>query len=83
VKRDHGLPEEGGATSHATRCTIVMRAAQTHARGRASAIAELCRLHWYPLHIFARRLGHSSEDAHAEIDVLSEALIASEGRLGP
>ena len=26
-------------------------------------MAELCRLYWYPLYIFARRRGHSPEDA--------------------
>src|SRR4030095_5339565 len=27
------------------------------------ALAELCRIYWYPLYIFARRRGHSPEDA--------------------
>jgi RNA polymerase sigma factor (sigma-70 family) len=40
-----------------------MRAAQTQAQGGESALAELCRLYWYPLYIFARRRGHSPEDA--------------------
>src|ERR1700737_897036 len=40
-----------------------MRAAQSQAQGGESALAELCRLYWYPLYIFARRRGHSSEDA--------------------
>ena len=28
-----------------------------------SALAELCQLYWYPLYIFARRRGHSPDDA--------------------
>ena len=62
MKRDHGLPE-GAASFHATRWTIVMRAAQSQAQGGESALAELCRLYWYPLYIFARRRGHSPDDA--------------------
>jgi RNA polymerase sigma-70 factor (ECF subfamily) len=40
-----------------------MRAAQSQAQGAQSALAELCRLYWYPLYIFARRRGHSPHDA--------------------
>src|SRR6476661_6594956 len=42
---------------------MVMRAAQGQAQGGPSALAELCRLYWYPLYIFARRRGHSPDDA--------------------
>src|SRR6478736_8809597 len=42
---------------------MVMRAAQSQAQGGPSALAELCRVYWYPLYIFARRRGHSPEDA--------------------
>jgi RNA polymerase sigma factor (sigma-70 family) len=63
VKRDNGPPTEGAASFHTTRWTIVMRAAQSQAQGGQSALAELCRLYWYPLYIFARRRGHSPDDA--------------------
>jgi RNA polymerase sigma-70 factor (ECF subfamily) len=63
VKRDHGPPAEGAASFHTTRWTMVMRAAQSQAQGGPSALAELCRVYWYPLYIFARRRGHSPEDA--------------------
>jgi len=63
VKRDHGPPAEGAASFHTTRWTIVMRAVQSQALGGQSALAELCRLYWYPLYIFARRRGYSPEDA--------------------
>jgi MYXO-CTERM domain-containing protein len=63
VERDHGPPAEGAASFHTTRWTIVMRAAQTQAPGGLSALAELCRNYWYPLYLFARRRGHSPDDA--------------------
>jgi hypothetical protein len=62
VKREHGPPVEGAASFHTTRWTIVMRAPQSQAQGRQSALAELCRLHWCPLYFFARRRGHDSKD---------------------
>ena len=40
-----------------------MRAAQSQTQGGQSALAELCRLYWCPLSIFARRRGHSPDDA--------------------
>jgi hypothetical protein len=100
VERDHGPSAEGAASFHTTRWTIVMRAAQSQAPEGQSALAELCRLYWYPLYIFARRqrlrkrytallreeVGCTVSDP-AEIDeeihALCEALMASEGRLGP
>ena len=63
VKHDHGSPEEGAASFQLTRWTIVMGAAQSQAQGAPAALAELCRLYWYPLYIFARRRGYSPEDA--------------------
>jgi RNA polymerase sigma factor (sigma-70 family) len=63
VKRDHGTPLEGAASFHTTRWPIVMRAAHSQAQGGEAALEELCQLYWYPLYIFARRRGHSPEDA--------------------
>jgi DNA-directed RNA polymerase specialized sigma24 family protein len=63
VKRDHGPLAERAASFHTTCCTIVMGAAQSQAQEGRSALAELCRLYWYPLYIFARRRGHSPDDA--------------------
>jgi DNA-directed RNA polymerase specialized sigma24 family protein len=59
VERDHGPPAESAGSFHTTRWTIVMREAQ----GGQSALAELCRLYWYPLYIFARRRWYSPDDA--------------------
>ncbi len=63
MERDYGPSAEGAASFHTMRWTIVMRAAQSQAQGGQSALAELCRLYWYPLYIFARRRGHSPDDA--------------------
>src|ERR1700751_1216416 len=40
-----------------------MQAAQSQVQGGPAALAELCRLYWYPLYMFARRRGHSPDDA--------------------
>ena len=63
MEEDTGSPAKGAASFHATRWTIVMEAAQSQAQGGESALAELCQLYWYPLYIFARRRGHSPDDA--------------------
>jgi hypothetical protein len=63
VERDHGPLVEGAESFHTTRWTVVMRAAQSQAPWGQSALAELCRLYWYPLYTFARRRGRAPEDA--------------------
>ena len=63
MERDQGPSAEGAASFHTTRWTIVMRAAESQAQGGQSALAELCRLYWYPLYIFARLRGHLPDDA--------------------
>src|ERR1700726_3503613 len=40
-----------------------MRAVQSQAQGGQSALAELCRVYWYPLYVFARLSGLSPNDA--------------------
>ena len=63
MERDLDPSGEGAASFHTTRWTIVMSAAQSQAPGAESALAQLCRTYWYPLYIFARRRGHSPDDA--------------------
>ena len=63
MERDYGPSAEGAASFHTTRWTIIIGAAQSHAQGGQPDLAELCRLYWYPLYIFARRRGHSPDDA--------------------
>jgi len=63
VKRDHSPPAQGAANFHTTHWTVVLSAAQSQESGATSALSELFRLYWYPLYIFARRCGHSPDDA--------------------
>jgi hypothetical protein len=70
-----------------------MRAAQSQALGSHPALAELYRLYWSPLCIFAwhrgllrEEVGHDVSDqegTNEEIQALCEALIASEERSDP
>lgn len=45
-----------------TRWSLILAAGAGEA-GRDAALAELCRLYWYPLYAHARRSGRSPEDA--------------------
>jgi len=46
-----------------THWSVVLLSAQTQAPGSRTALANLCRLYWYPLYAFVRRRGYSPEDA--------------------
>jgi len=46
-----------------THWSVVLLSAQTQAPGSRTALADLCRLYWYPLYGFVRRRGYSPEDA--------------------
>jgi hypothetical protein len=89
VERDHGPPTGCTASFHTMRWGVVMRAAP----GGQPALAELCRPHWSPLCMFAwlggllreevgRNVSNQAE-TDEEIHTRCEALIGSEGRLGP
>ena len=48
----------------ATRWTLVLSAARGSQTPRAAtAMAELCRIYWYPLYAFIRRRGHAAPEA--------------------
>ncbi|HYY31158.1 MAG TPA: sigma factor [Chthoniobacterales bacterium] len=53
----------GGAQFHTTRWTLVIASAQSQSEEGKAALAELCRLYWYPLYAFARRRGRAPHDA--------------------
>jgi RNA polymerase sigma-70 factor (ECF subfamily) len=62
---NHRPPESSPAAGFAaTRWTLVLSAARGSQTPRAAAaMAELCRIYWYPLYAFIRRRGHSAHDA--------------------
>ena len=48
----------------ATRWTLVLAAARGDVTPRAAeAMAELCRVYWYPLYAYVRRRGHDTHEA--------------------
>jgi RNA polymerase sigma factor, sigma-70 family len=61
-------PHESRASDDAgrfrtTHWSVVLLSAQTQVPGSQTALADLCRLYWYPLYSFVRRRGYSAEDA--------------------
>jgi RNA polymerase sigma factor (sigma-70 family) len=42
---------------------MVLASAQSQAPGSQEALADLCKIYWYPLYAFIRYRGYSSEDA--------------------
>jgi len=57
-----GAPANLGvfATTH---WSVVLAAGQSPAPSAQAALEKLCRTYWFPLYAFARRQGHSPEDA--------------------
>jgi DNA-directed RNA polymerase specialized sigma24 family protein len=63
VKDDQSLLGGGVNRFQTTRWSVVLVSAQSHAPGYKEALADLCKLYWYPLYAFIRHRGYSSEDA--------------------
>ena len=59
--------------------SLILGAVQSRAPCAQKALAELCGLYWRPLYAFARRRGHSPEDAQDLVQGLFERLIGSRG----
>ena len=62
-----------------TRWSLVLGAVQSTTSYAQKALAELCGLYWRPLYAFARRRGHSPEDAQDLVQGFFEHLIGSRG----
>lgn len=54
------MPADYFATTH---WTVVLQAGARSTPESESALEQLCRSYWYPLYAYARRHGHSKEDA--------------------
>jgi RNA polymerase sigma factor (sigma-70 family) len=85
-ERDKGLENDGGSSAgpdagqfDKTRWSMVLGAVQSWAPCAQKALAELCGLYWRPLYAFARRRGHSPEDAQDLVQGFFEHLIRSRG----
>ena len=46
-----------------TRWSAVLLSAQSQAPGSQAALAELCRVYWYPIYVLVRRRGYNADDA--------------------
>jgi len=63
MKPDHQFPVEAAGRFGTTHWSAVLLSAQSQAPGSQAALAELCRIYWYPLYAFVRRRGHDADDA--------------------
>ena len=85
-ERDKGLNDDVACSAgredgqfDKTRWTMVLGAVQSRTPCAQKALAELCGLYWRPLYAFARRRGHSPEDAQDLVQGFFEHLIGSRG----
>jgi RNA polymerase sigma-70 factor (ECF subfamily) len=62
VKDDQSSAAGGVNRFQTTRWTVVLVSAQSQAPGCKEALANLCKLYWYPLYAFIRHRGYSPED---------------------
>jgi RNA polymerase sigma factor (sigma-70 family) len=63
VDPEHAPVTDDPARFRTTRWSAILIAAESQMPGSQAALAELCRLYWYPLYAFARRRGHGPHDA--------------------
>jgi RNA polymerase sigma-70 factor (ECF subfamily) len=63
-QEDRGSPWEGMPRQFATtRWSVVLAAGESGTPGSREALARLCETYWYPLYAFARRWGHTADEA--------------------
>lgn len=63
VNLEHGSETDDPARFRTTRWSAIFAAAESRVPGSHAALAELCRIYWYPLYAFARRRGSGPDDA--------------------
>lgn len=62
--REFLLPQGKAADFAPTHWSLVLRAGHAPSIDARSALEELCRTYWHPLHAFISRKGYCAEDAH-------------------
>jgi RNA polymerase sigma factor (sigma-70 family) len=62
MKPDQSSPVDETGRFGTTRWSVVLLSAQSQVPGSNAALAELCRLYWFPLYAFVRRFGYSPTD---------------------
>ncbi len=69
-------PAHGGEPLFVTtRWSVVTAAGDGLSPGAEEALAQLCRSYWYPLYVYVRRKGHSSEEAQDLTQAFFERLL--------
>jgi RNA polymerase sigma-70 factor (ECF subfamily) len=63
MKPNESLANDAAGRFRTTQWSVVLLSAQTQVPGSQTALADLCRLYWYPLYAFVRRRGYNAEDA--------------------
>ena len=63
MKDDQSLLGGGVNRFQTTRWDVVLLSAQSQTPGCKEALADLCKLYWYPLYSFVRHRGYAPEDA--------------------
>ena len=58
MKRNDGPQNSENAQFQSTRWSLVLAAKNEEAQGARDALADLCRIYWYPLFAYIRRKGH-------------------------
>jgi RNA polymerase sigma factor (sigma-70 family) len=69
--------EACGGAFPPTHWSVVLAAGHGGSADAAAAVAELCRVYWYPLYAYARRSGRSPEDAQDATQGFFEHLLES------
>lgn len=57
------MPADNSSKFSPTRWTMVLSARAPDSTEAAAALAELCRVYWFPLYAYVRRKGHQPQDA--------------------
>lgn len=63
MKPNESRVNEDAGRFRTTHWSVVLLSAQSQMPGSRPALADLCRLYWYPLYAFVRRRGYTADDA--------------------